>query len=118
MIFPRQPEPYDVQLASRYRLLTLTLLDAISRADETEMNVLFDQREQVFRELQGLPRLGEEAKHLLHEAATLNGRLVAALSTEQSTSAQGLLQIYRESRGTAGYRRSPLSAEAGLEETG
>ncbi|MBL8047065.1 MAG: hypothetical protein JNJ45_00130 [Chthonomonas sp.] len=118
MIFPQPPEPYDVKLAGRYRLLTLTLLEALNRQDEAEMNALFGQREVVMTELAAIPNLGEAAIKLLNESQQLNARFTAELAALQGRVAEELIAIYHGDRSTKQYRRDPNVGLSGLEQTG
>lgn len=118
MIFPQPPEPYDVKLAGRYRLLTLNLLDALTRQDEAEMNALFGQREIVMSELAAIPHIGDSAQKLLRESEGLNARFSAELAEVQSRVANELLTIYHGDRSAKQYRRDPNVGLGGLEQTG
>lgn len=119
MIFPQPPEPYDLQLAMRYRLITLTLLDAAQREDTQEMNALFEQRELTSNELTTLPNLGDRALKLLREAVALNERLVTLLRARQASYSGELVNLHHNSRGTGSYLKgfTPSRGDA-LEETG
>jgi len=105
MTFPQQPEPYDVKLASRYRLLTLTLIEAASRGDQEEMASLFLQREKTLSELEHVPNIGPVAVQRLKEAHDLNERLTEALKIVQGEVGAELVKLYRDVRGTGGYAK-------------
>lgn len=112
MTFPQQPEPYDVKTASRYRLLTLTLIEAAKRGDLEELTSLFTQREETLSELEAIPNLGQKAGQLLLEAHNLNEHLVTALTQVQGEVGADLAKLYRDVRGAKGYAKGafdPLS---------